>query len=172
MSRYLFVMWEGGGTVPPELGVARRLIARGHHVRVIGDPTIEASASGAGCGFTPWRDAPHVASLRPEDAVVRDWESKSPLKMFAAIRDGLLCGPALRFAKEVLAELAAHPADVVVADMVMLGGVIAAEKAKLPTAVLIPNLYPFPTAGRPMIGSGMAPLGGPLGKLRDALLAR
>jgi hypothetical protein len=36
MSRhYLFAMWEGGGNVPPMLGVARRLIARGHAVTVL-----------------------------------------------------------------------------------------------------------------------------------------
>ena len=47
MARFLFAMWEGGGTVPPELAVARRLIARGHVVHVLGDPTIAASAERA-----------------------------------------------------------------------------------------------------------------------------
>jgi hypothetical protein len=28
--RYLFVMWEGGGNVPPQVGLARKLVARGH----------------------------------------------------------------------------------------------------------------------------------------------
>ena len=40
--RFLMPLWEGGGNVPPELGVARRLVARGHQVHVLGDPTIEA----------------------------------------------------------------------------------------------------------------------------------
>jgi MGT family glycosyltransferase len=170
MSRYLFVMWEGGGTVPPELAIARRLVARGHQVRVIADPTIEASARAAGCGFVAWQRAPHVKSLRPEDAVMRDWEAKSPLGMFAQARDRLLCGPALAFAQEVLAELEAHPADALAVDMMLLGGVIAGEKARLPTALLIPNLYPFPSPGRPMLGSGVPVAKGFVGRLRDALL--
>ena len=172
MSRYLFVMWEGGGTVPPELSIARRLSARGHHVRVIGDPTIEASARAAGCGFVAWRAAPHVLSLRPEHALLRDWEVKSPIGMFAQARDGLMCGPALLFAREILAELEAHPADALVVDMVLLGGLIAGEKARIPTALLIPNLYPFPSAGRPVFGTGMAIAKGFWGRLRDAVLSR
>ena len=28
--RYLFVMWEGGGNVPPQVGLARKLVARRH----------------------------------------------------------------------------------------------------------------------------------------------
>lgn len=172
MSRYLFAMLEGGGTVPPELGLARRLRARGHAVRVIGDPILEAAAREVGCGFTAWRDAPHVKSLRPEHALVRDWEMTSPLATFAAARDDVLCGPALRFAREVLAELDQHPADALVADMMVLGAALAGEKARLPTAILFPNLYPFPTRGRPMLGTGLAPAQGVLDRLRDALMAR
>jgi hypothetical protein len=52
MSRFLFVMWEGGGTVPPELAIARRLIARGHAVYVLGDPTIEAGAKAIGASYS------------------------------------------------------------------------------------------------------------------------
>jgi hypothetical protein len=46
-------MWDSGGTVPPELGVPRRLIARGHVVRVLGDPTIELEVRAAGCSSRP-----------------------------------------------------------------------------------------------------------------------
>ncbi len=28
--RFLFVLWEGDGNVPPLLGLARRLLERGH----------------------------------------------------------------------------------------------------------------------------------------------
>ena len=33
--RYLFALTDGGGTVPPELGVARRLVASGDDVRYL-----------------------------------------------------------------------------------------------------------------------------------------
>ena len=57
--RFLMAMWEGGGNIPPELGVARRLIARGHQVHVLGDPTIKGAAEAVGCTFSPWRRGPH-----------------------------------------------------------------------------------------------------------------
>jgi len=54
---------------------------------------------------------------------------------------------------------------------VLIGAMIAAEKAGVPQAVLTPNLYPFPSKGRPMIGSGALPAGGPIGCLRDTAMA-
>jgi MGT family glycosyltransferase len=165
-------MWEGGGTVPPELGIARRLIAREHAVHVIGDPTIDAGARAIGAGFTPWRDAPHVRSLRPEDALIRDWEITNPLAMFRAARDALLCGPTRAFAEETRAAIDAFAPDVLAADMVMIGATMAAQRSGVPVALLIPNLYPFPSAGRPMIGSGFMPAANVLGRARDAVMAR
>ena len=52
-SRFLFVTWDGGGNIPPELAIARRLVARGHSVRFLCDPTLEADVRAAGCDMTP-----------------------------------------------------------------------------------------------------------------------
>ena len=68
MTRYLLATWEGGGVIPPELGLARRLLARGHQVHVIADPAAKDAVLAAGCTFSPWRTAPHKHSLRPEEA--------------------------------------------------------------------------------------------------------
>jgi hypothetical protein len=84
---YLFEMWEGGGNVPPMLGVAQRLIARGPTVTVLGDPTIQVEAERFGCRFMPWRRAPHRTTLRPEDDLLRDWETKNPFAMLRRYRD-------------------------------------------------------------------------------------
>jgi len=49
-------MWDGGGNVPPELAVARRLVGRGHAVRVLGDQNDTAARvvhSGAGVRLKP-----------------------------------------------------------------------------------------------------------------------
>jgi hypothetical protein len=32
---FLFVVWAGGGNVPPQLTLARRLATRGHAVRML-----------------------------------------------------------------------------------------------------------------------------------------
>src|SRR5665811_2103736 len=36
MTRFAFVTWDGGGNVPPAVGIAQGLIARGHEVVFIG----------------------------------------------------------------------------------------------------------------------------------------
>jgi hypothetical protein len=35
--RFLFAHWEGGGNTPPTVSMVRRLVARGHDLRVVGD---------------------------------------------------------------------------------------------------------------------------------------
>jgi len=77
--RFLLATWDGGGNVPPELGVARRLVAAGHAVHVLGDPTLEADALAAGCTFSPWGRAPHRRNFEPSEDPIQDWESKNPL---------------------------------------------------------------------------------------------
>jgi MGT family glycosyltransferase len=54
----------------------------------------------------------------------------------------------------------------------LFGAHVAAEAAKLPHAVLVPNIYMRPAKGVPAIGPGFLPARGPVGKLRDALFNR
>lgn len=42
---YLFALTDGGGTVPPELGVARRLVERGHRVTVLSEDSMAAQVA-------------------------------------------------------------------------------------------------------------------------------
>src|SRR5262245_32466158 len=168
--RFLLATWEGGGVVPPEMGVVRRLRARGHQVRVLADPAVEAAARAAGAEFSPWIRAPFKRSLAPEEDFVRDWEYKNLLKLFAHALDVFLCGPADRFAADTLDVLDRHPVDAVIADMTILGAMIAAEARRLPCAVLVPNIYIRPTAGIPPIGPGFLPATNVLERLRDAVL--
>ena len=80
-SRFLFITWDGGGNVPPELAIARRLVARGHRVRFLCDPTLEADVAAAGCDMTPWSTAPHRKGRGRADDIMRDYEWKNPLEM-------------------------------------------------------------------------------------------
>ena len=77
---YLLATWDGAGTAPIDFGIARRLVARGHTVTVIGDPTLEAEAARSDAEFVPWRLAPHrptVASVpaRPLKALTMPYIS-------------------------------------------------------------------------------------------------
>lgn len=160
-------MWEGGGTVPPELGLARRLVQRGHGVHVIADPTIEAEAVAAGCGFTPWQEAPSCQARTPDAALIRDWEDKSMMQSMNEYLEDFLCRPAPRYARDTLRAFDDVGADVLLCDWVMIGSSMAAELRGIPRIGLMPNLYMFPVRGIPPMGPGFAPARGPLGHLRD-----
>lgn len=152
---YLTALWDGGGTVPVEIGVVRRLVDRGHSVTVLGDPTLAAAAEAAGASFRPWREAPHRTSDTREGDLLKDWECRNPLQVFGRIRDRLVTGPALAFASEVMAELRSRPADCVVASGPLLGALIGAEAAGVPAVALCSNIYVRPARGLPPFGTGL-----------------
>jgi len=170
--RFLVASWEGGGNVPPELGVARRLVAQGHQVHVLADPTIGAAAEKAGCTFSPWRRAPHRTSLDPAEDLLKDWETKNPLALLKRVRDRFIAGPAADFAADTADAIASFGPDAVVPDAFLFGSVIAAQAASLPVGLLVPNIWIMPTAGTPPIGPGFAPAKTVLGRTRDAALRR
>jgi len=168
--RFLMSSWEGGGNVPPELGIARRLIDRGHHVHVLADPTIRAGAEAAECTFTPWRRAPHQRTLDPSEDLLKDWESANPLVMLKRVRDRFIAGPAAEFAADTAEAIEDFRPDVVVPDAFLFGSIIAAQAAKLPVALVVTNIWIMPTPGTPTIGPGFALAKTVLGRTRDGAL--
>jgi len=62
MSVVLIITWDGGGNVPPALGIAASLIARGHDVVILGHP--RQSVAIAAVGAVPLAFS-HTASWDP-----------------------------------------------------------------------------------------------------------
>jgi MGT family glycosyltransferase len=168
-GRYLLAVIDGGGTLPPALGLAGELVRRGHSVEVLGDPTAERSARAAGCGFTAWPTAPRVDTIADQTSLIRELESGTPLRQFAAARDRILVGPAARYAADVAAAARELRVDAVLADA-LPGLLIGAQATGLPTAALMANIYLRPTPGLPVMMSGWTPGRGPAGRARDALV--
>ena len=156
-------MWDGGGNVPPELGVARLLVGRGHAVRVLADPTIEPEARGAGCDFTAWTTAPHRKSRDRSDDIVRDYEEGGILSLIDRYMGEFLGGPASRWAADTRAALLAQQADVLVTDQMLPATTIASEALGIPSAALSANIWIIPTPGIPPLGPGLKPARGPAG---------
>jgi len=167
-GRFLLATVDGGGTLPPEMGLAAELVSRGHSVDVLADPTVQASAVAAGCGFTPWPTAPSVASDAEQTAMVKLMEQGPPWRRFAAVRDLMLVGPAGRFADDVIAAARVRRADVVLAEGIP-GIVLGALATGRPVAVLMPNIYLRPTGGFPPMGTGWLPGRNPLTRVRNTL---
>ena len=156
---YLFTLTDAGGTVPPELGVVRRLVERGHRVTVVADDSIADQVQRTGAARLPATPNP-----APE---LRDWELKSPMSVARATSEYLMTGPAPGQAADTIAAIDAIGPDLVVTSSVALGAMIGAEARGVPFDILIPNAYPLPAEGMPPFGAGMSPAQGPLGKMRD-----
>ncbi|WP_432493080.1 nucleotide disphospho-sugar-binding domain-containing protein [Kineococcus gypseus] len=168
--KVLAALWDGGGTVPAELGVVRRLRERGHDVTVLADPPLEPGATRVGAAYRCWTRAPFRRTDAREDDCFRDWECRTPLGQFTRVRDRLVTGPAAAFAADVREQLAAEPVDAAVVSGVLLGALAGAESEGVPTAALCPNVYSRPAPGVPPLGMGLQPARGPVGRVRDAVL--
>ena len=114
MARFLFTLWDGDGSLPPELTVVRQVVAAGHTVTVVGDPVIETEVRATGVtDFRPWVDAPLHETRRAEDDYIRDWELRNPIRVLANLMDTPMVTPAPRFVAETLAVIDGVRPDVV-----------------------------------------------------------
>jgi len=169
---YLFAIVDGGGTVPADTSVIRAMVERGHDVRVLADRVLAPDIEATGAEHVPWNRAPQRPNLDPLSMIVNDYDAKTPFQAFALIRDGVIVGPADRFAADVRDELRRRPADVVVGNFFVFGAQIAAEAEGVPFAFLVSNILSFKGSGTPPLGPGLKPARGPLGRVRDAGLNR
>lgn len=171
MARFLFTLWDGGGSLPPELALVRQLVAAGDAVTVLGDPVIEAEVRAVGVtDFRPWVDAPHHTTRRAEDDYIRDWELRNPTRVLANLMDTLMVRPARLFATETLAAIDDVQPDAVAASFPLLGALMAAEMRRIPCAALVPNVVSLPAEGMPPFGTGFLPAKGLLSRTRDRAL--
>src|SRR3954471_4653790 len=104
MADILFVTWDGGGNVPPAVGIASELVARGHLVRFLGHARQAPAFAERLLEFSAFPTA------RPFDSTV----PTTPLTVLATFGDRAM-------GADVVAELDARPADVVVVDCLLFG---------------------------------------------------
>ncbi|WP_405492165.1 glycosyltransferase [Nocardia sp. NBC_00511] len=77
---------------------------------------------------------------------------------------------AAHISSEILPEMSAMLPDLVVSDVLTVGGGLAAERMKLPWIELSPHPLYLPSKGLPPIGSGLAVGEGVRGRARDSVL--
>jgi MGT family glycosyltransferase len=154
---YLFTTWEGGGNMTPVLEVARKLAARGHRVRILGEECNRPEAEATGAAFTGWRRAPNRKDRLPESQACRDWAEATPQEgLLSTIRD-IWCGPAWLYTQDVQDELRREPADLVVTGEMLFGVMAACESLGQKFAILTSNISLAPLPGVPPLGPGLAP---------------
>ncbi|MBX3220099.1 MAG: glycosyltransferase family 1 protein [Labilithrix sp.] len=167
---FLFAMVEGGGNVPAQMSIARRLAGRGHRVHVLGDPSIAIEAERAGCSFSTYTRAPRHDMRDPSKDLVRDWEASSPMAQLRRIGERLMFGPSEAYARDLLDAIDAVGPDALAIDCLPFGLIVGAEKSGLPAALLFHYPYCAPVEGVTPFGLGLRPARGPLGRLRDRFL--
>jgi UDP:flavonoid glycosyltransferase YjiC (YdhE family) len=133
MARILAVTWDGGGNVPPMLGIASELQRRGHQIRVLGHPGQGAVVESAGLEFVAYRRA------RPWSPNVTATGARFLLRFLF----GVFTEPGL--GEDVRDELAREPVDLALIDSMTLAGLRAAQRAGVPTAVLMHTLHRYHT---------------------------
>lgn len=154
---FLITTFEGGGSVSPNLVVAQKLLARGHHVRIMSDPCNRPEVEATGATFIPWRRAPGKATRSRETDLIKDWAADNPLEGILQAFQDVMVGPALTYAQDVMEELASSPADLVVANELLFGVHLGCEAAGQRMALLACNISLFPLEGIPPLGPGFRP---------------
>lgn len=168
----LFVLWDGGGNIPPQLALARRLSERGHRVRVLAPRVLRSRIEAAGCTFVPLHETPEHDSSSQADDLLRDWEERISLKAAVRVRDRLIFGTARAYSQDVSAAIMDERPDLVVTDYLLLGAYVAAERARIPLIALVHTIYPLPAPGLPPYGMGFQPMSGVAGQIRDAVFTQ
>jgi MGT family glycosyltransferase len=141
--RFLLAAFGDAGHVFPAIALGRALSGRGHEVVVETWEERRAAVEGAGLGFTA---AEEYRMFPPPDP---DSE------------EGAHAAEAARALLPLLEEMRPHA---VVSDILTLAPALAAEKAGVPLATLIPHLYPAVEPGQPFFAIGLRSPRTPLGR--------
>jgi UDP:flavonoid glycosyltransferase YjiC (YdhE family) len=125
MARILVVTWDGGGNLPPMLGIASELRGRNHEVLVLGHTQQREKVVSAGLKFVGYR---HARSWSPTVAATgARFLFRFLFEVFTDPGTGT----------DVHEELARGPVNLALVGSTILGGLRAAEQAGIPTVVLM-----------------------------------
>jgi hypothetical protein len=145
MANILFVTWDGGGNLPPAIGIAAELQRRGDAVRFLGHEQQRNVIEKAGLRFEPYSDQHGFSTTTPESWV--RWVRS----LLAFVNDRSI-------GSDMLASVQREPTDLVVIDCVLQSVLQAAEQSHLRRAVLVHSFY--------AMGAWSTGSNGPIARLR------
>lgn len=164
---YLFVTVDGGGNIPPVLGLAKKLADKGHKVNVLTEPCLKAPLESMGLGFISFKH--HFTRTNRKEDICKDWNAK-PFEQPAF--ENIIFGPAKIVVEETIQALKANTADVLVVDCLLPPTLIAGEFMNIPRVLLFHMPEYLPGPNRPPGVMGLLPGKGLIGKFRDRLLLK
>jgi UDP:flavonoid glycosyltransferase YjiC (YdhE family) len=124
--KILFVMVDGGGNIPPQLGVARALQARGVEIQVHGHRGIRQRVEAAGLPFEPFTQGRHFDPTVQRSAV-----------MAGCVRVAI----DRRLGRSAVDAARRHGTDAVVVDMLLAAGTPEIANSGIPTIVFVHCFY-------------------------------
>jgi MGT family glycosyltransferase len=124
MTRFAFVTWDGGGNVPPAVGIAQGLVARGHDVVFIGYEVQRKRFE--------QRRLPFVALRR--SGAFDIYSTSDPGGRIAELMANVWVNP--EHLDDLPDALAATSSDVLVVDFSMQGALASMIQSAVPSAVL------------------------------------
>lgn len=138
MTRFAFVTWDGGGNVPPAVGIGQELASRGHNVFFVGYEVQRNGFEVKGLNFS---------SLR-RSGQFDIYSAVSPSERITGLMTNVWASA--EHLDDVPDALEATGAEVVVIDFLMQGALAAAYQLDSPVAVLahssIAGLIPAPAS--------------------------
>ncbi|MFN8164018.1 MAG: glycosyltransferase [Solirubrobacterales bacterium] len=141
--RILLAAFGDPGHVFPAISLGRALAGRGHEVVVETWEERRGAVEGAGLGFAAAEEYRMFPPPEPDSA------------------DGQHAAAAARALLPLLEEMRPH---VAVSDILTLAPALAAERAGVPLATLIPHIYPVVDPGLPFFAIGLRAPRTPLGR--------
>lgn len=150
--RVAIVAGSDAGHAFPAFALAERFRAAGDH------PTVFTSLGWSDAARRRGIDIAELPGLRAEDS---DDDTDAGAKLSAR---------AARMARQLVGPLRAAGTELVVSDVITVGGGWAAQLNGLPWVELSPHPLYRPSRGLPPVGSGLEPGRGIAGRLRDTLM--
>lgn len=126
--KLLFVMVDGGGNLPPQLGVAKALQARGIAIQVLGHSGVRGRVEAAGLPFEPFGSGAHLDPTAQRPLV-------ELMALFTRVAGDRQLG---RAAVEAARR---HNVDAVVVDMILAAGIPEIADTGIPTVVFVHCFY-------------------------------
>ncbi len=136
MTRFAFATWDGGGNIPPAVGIAQELASRGHDVAFIGYEVQRQRLEAKGYSF----------SLLPRSGQFDIYRTSVPAERIAGLLANVWASP--EHLEDIPDAVAATSADVLIVDFSLQGALASMAQLAVPAAVLahsaIAGLVPPP----------------------------
>ena len=164
-TNVLFVTIDGGGNLPPVLGLAKDMSENGYRVSVLSEPCMEEVIKELGYNFIPFKRY-FTRNDRRED-IFKDWNA-SPVKN--PVLDNIVFGPVKIVTDQTMEAIMLTDAKLLVADCLLPTALIAAEAKGIPGVLAFHMPEYLPGTNRPPGMFGLKPGKGAIGHVRDAIL--